>query len=422
MATATWTGASSGDWQTAGNWSWSAGGSGYPGQSAVSYAVVFNSAPSNACVLSGNLPYTIESLTISYNGTVTLGGNVIVTDVFTMSTGTLSISSGKTLYITNTSGSTWSGGTISGAGTLSVDGCTLAVSGDVAGLGANLVILGSGMTQGVVTFDHNYNLPLTGTGNGIDVQENGRLALIRTVGDDDALDLGGITGDSDHPITISGGTLDRGKADTSCGGKVLVSCPIIMSSGLLRILFGESYYAGMIELHATVAGASGYSIEVTGGKIEHGMETRLVAASGVRLNGSTAFYAAYCRMGGSSELIGSLVMTTSGGILSLVRDGEDSILFTITGSLTCSSASSIYATWDASNGDLVFVTGTVALAGLGKVWGDYAPEDGVWQTLIAGNTNITGTFSSLAWDGHSETLAQRVIGSTPKSWQLCWTS
>jgi hypothetical protein len=209
--------------------------------------------------------------TLTLNNSVWVQGNISNFD-FTDGGSTITLGNGVSLNLQDLAGSTWSGGTITGAGlsSLNVLGTPLGISGTPGSLGTNLNIGNSPVTgaNGQVWLGNmTTNLALTGANNTIDVGNGGWLNLYQTINAAGTQNtVGGIdTGIRANPLAVqvsSGGMLSR-----SGGGGVPGVPNQVMIGGVVYNTGGEvDVGGGNAMLNITRQDANGYSYwQNTGG-------------------------------------------------------------------------------------------------------------------------------------------------------------
>jgi hypothetical protein len=259
--------------------------------------VYFNQAVSQTCILSVDLVASLRDFAIdtAYAAQITLGGNVTLSGgpgLWQMA-GTISISSGKTLTLSTSTnhptGHLWTGGIITGAGTLKVQNSPFTIGNTASSLGCDLLITSSGT---VVLKQMTANLALSGASNNITVENGGALNLENNVSAGDAFGKGGITGGDDHYIWVkSNATLNRCMSGYTVGGSVLINVPVTIDGGTLNVYYTEPT-AGLQKDILKIQGADadfGHSLVVTnGGKVDMDAHTEITVNNAIYVNGATS--------------------------------------------------------------------------------------------------------------------------------------
>lgn len=420
-AIATWSG-TSGNWTDSTKWTWDDGDliNNYPGDTAnrTTDEVRFNDFSTQACSLSANLSASLKSFKIEtgYTGQVTLGGNV-ATVHFDMVSGTLSISSDKTLELTVNTGDAdhrWAGGTISGSGTLKQSGDTFNIVSAASSLGANLLLTG-----GFTYLDNNANLALSGSGNGITI-DGGSFYLYANNNGMNAYNKGGITGGDNHLIEVKSGSMQRGKSDGSVGGKVLVDCPIKLSGDGTLDIYKSTGALATNELKLDAENSNGYGLWVVDSGIIFHRGGDLRVTEGVFINSAQgdAIYYAYAGPSTGSYLLGSLTIGEDGGMLTVQTDSAGVYGgFTVDGDLTLSDCSTVEVEWGRTGNCTLTVTGdtdldgTLTLLGLGPI------NSNTWVQIMYFSGAVSGDFDIFDWYGHTETITgEKITGGYRVKW------
>lgn len=337
--------------------------------------------------------FVVNASTLTNNGllgvldgvTLDLGGSGAFTNVAggTLSSGTLSVGSGATLELTQST-------------TISVDAASITLSGagsviqsytggNQVGLDATLATISAGGTLALLG-----GRSLTATANGGTFTDAGSLVL-----DGGALAAGSLAlasgtingaGTITGPVTVSGTSALTGAGGITVGGSIGGTGRLNVAAGqTLSLSAGTGigcalYVYGQVQL--TGGALANINMSATGGLTGYGLVVQAYGPGLLDANGGTLHPGYLQALSGGT--LGSLALEADAGATLRLPDGA--MLATDTGSLTFNGAGSAISTYQSGSGTFIQIESTLASV---TASGTLAVAGGRVLTLTANSGTLT---------------------------------